>query len=199
MHVETKRHTESDPIRCTHCRCRRIGGTRPTSRGGADLRAREPAQSRFEHECPNGDLLAYWSHGHGECSADNVLVQGARKPVGKGEWSERLLMADSHDLPACNPVLFVDPRGKLWLFWIAVQSNQWGCSFATKQYRAATVFPHYYPAMKGRPGSEATSRAVETGRGYGLVPVGNASKRRLAERGLSRSSGASPVVGNDSF
>ncbi|MBI1320829.1 MAG: neuraminidase (sialidase)-like protein [Candidatus Hydrogenedens sp.] len=77
-------------------------------------------------ELPNGDLLAAWFHGSGERTADDVVVQGARKR--DGVWSEVFLMADSQDLPDCNPVLFLDPQGTLWLFWIAVQSNEWGSS-----------------------------------------------------------------------
>jgi predicted neuraminidase len=94
-------------------------------------------------ECPNGDLLACWFHGHGERSADDVLVQGARKPAGKREWSERFLMADSQDLPDCNPVLFIDPRGKLWLIWIAVQANEWGSSLL--KYRISSDYQRAGP------------------------------------------------------
>jgi predicted neuraminidase len=47
-------------------------------------------------------------------------------------------MADSQDLPDCNPVLFIDPRGKLWLFWIAVQNNQWGGSLL--KYKTAQKY-----------------------------------------------------------
>jgi predicted neuraminidase len=47
-------------------------------------------------------------------------------------------MADTPDLPDCNPVLFVDPRGTLWLFWIAVQDNEWGGSLL--KYRTATSY-----------------------------------------------------------
>jgi predicted neuraminidase len=57
-----------------------------------------------------------------------VRIQGARKRHGTSGWCEPFLMADSQDLPDCNPVLFIDPRGTLWLFWIAVLSNQWGGS-----------------------------------------------------------------------
>ena len=94
-------------------------------------------------ECPNGDLLACWFHGHGERSADDVLVQGARKPAGEKGWSKRFLMADSQDLPDCNPVMFVDPRGKLWLFWIAVQANEWGSSLL--KYRISSDYQRAGP------------------------------------------------------
>jgi len=89
-------------------------------------------------ECANGDLLACWFHGSGERSADDVLIQGARKRAGTKEWSERFLMADSQDLPDCNPVLFIDTRDKLWLFWIAVQANEWGSSLL--KYRISSDY-----------------------------------------------------------
>lgn len=34
-------------------------------------------------------------------------------------------MADTPDLPDCNPVLFVDSAKALWLFWIAVPAERW--------------------------------------------------------------------------
>ncbi len=89
-------------------------------------------------ETPEGGLLVCWFHGSGERSSDDVLVQGARKGKGEGTWCEPFVMADSQDLPDCNPVLFVDPRGTLWLFWIAVQNNQWGGSLL--KYRTATNY-----------------------------------------------------------
>ncbi|HOV60753.1 MAG TPA: exo-alpha-sialidase [Candidatus Hydrogenedentes bacterium] len=78
-------------------------------------------------ETPGGDLLAVWFHGSGERTADDVKLLGARRKPGK-EWSAPFEMADTPDLPDCNPVLFVDPRGTLWLFWITVQDNEWGGS-----------------------------------------------------------------------
>ena len=79
-------------------------------------------------ETPSGDLLACWFHGSGERNSDDVLIQGARKRKGESTWSAPFLMADTPELPDCNPVLFMDPRGTLWLFWIAVQDNEWGGS-----------------------------------------------------------------------
>lgn len=79
-------------------------------------------------ESANGDLIACWFHGSGERNSDDVLIQGARKRKGEAAWSEPFVMADTPDLPDCNPVLFIDPRGVLWLFWITVQDNQWGGS-----------------------------------------------------------------------
>jgi len=74
-------------------------------------------------ETPGGDLLAAWFYGKGEKTDDTLIIQGARKKKGESGWSEPFTMADSQDLPDQNPVLFVDPRGTLWLFWICSQDN----------------------------------------------------------------------------
>ncbi len=89
-------------------------------------------------ETPDGSLLAAWFHGTGERWADDVRIQGARKKAGATEWSEPFIMADTPDLPDCNPVLFIDPRGTLWLFWITVQDNLWGGSLL--KYRTSREY-----------------------------------------------------------
>jgi hypothetical protein len=47
-------------------------------------------------------------------------------------------MADTPNLPDCNPVLFVDARQELWLFWIAVQAERWEDSLL--RYRKSRDF-----------------------------------------------------------
>ena len=89
-----------------------------------------PLQEKHCHsssivECPNGDLLVCWFYGSGERSADDVVVQGARRGKGEAEWSPVFQMADTYDIPDCNPVLFVDDQDTLWLFWIAVPAKKW--------------------------------------------------------------------------
>lgn len=89
-----------------------------------------PPQEKHVHssslvECPNGDLLVAWFHGTGERTANDVVIQGARKKKGADAWSAPFLMADTPDLPDCNPVLFVDAKERLWLFWIPVVANGW--------------------------------------------------------------------------
>lgn len=79
-------------------------------------------------QTPQGDLIAAWFHGSGERQSDDVVIQGARKKAGQNVWSEPFLLADTADLPDCNPVLFMDARKVLWLFWITVQDNEWGGS-----------------------------------------------------------------------
>jgi len=76
-------------------------------------------------EAPNGDLIAAWFHGSGERTADDVVIQGARLKKGESEWGPVFLMADTHDLPDCNPVLFIDAQERLWLFWMVIHTNRW--------------------------------------------------------------------------
>ena len=99
-----------------------------------------PQQDKHCHgssivQCPNGDYLACWFYGSGERRANDVLVQGARLKKGDNAWSPVFVMADTPDLPDCNPVLFVDNRERLWLFWIAVVANGWENSLL--RYRRA--------------------------------------------------------------
>lgn len=84
-------------------------------------------------ELPNGDLLVCWYNGSGERTADDVKVEGMRKRKGAKTWSGRFLMADTIGFPDCNPCMFVDPQGRLWLMWIAVIANEWHTSLLRYQ------------------------------------------------------------------
>jgi predicted neuraminidase len=89
-----------------------------------------PPQEKHVHgssvvALPNGDLLACWFEGSGERTADDVVIRGARLRKGSRQWTKPFLMADTPHLPDCNPVLFLNKKGTLFLVWIAVQGNQW--------------------------------------------------------------------------
>ncbi|MCG3198231.1 MAG: hypothetical protein GHCLOJNM_02725 [bacterium] len=89
-----------------------------------------PPQSKHCHgsslvECPNGDLLACWFFGSGERTADDVVIQGARLAKGSSDWGPVFLMADTPNYPDCNPVMFLDPKGRLRLVWITVLAKGW--------------------------------------------------------------------------
>ncbi|HRO46145.1 exo-alpha-sialidase [Agriterribacter sp.] len=73
----------------------------------------------------NGDFLTAWFYGSGERSADDVKIMGARLKKGQKKWSDPFLLADTPGLPDCNPVLFLNKKGTLFLVWIAVQANRW--------------------------------------------------------------------------
>jgi predicted neuraminidase len=89
-----------------------------------------PQQEKHVHgssivSLPNGDFLVAWFQGSGERSADDVKIMGARLKKGEKIWSEPFLVADTPLIPDCNPVLFLNNQGKLFLTWIAVQANLW--------------------------------------------------------------------------
>ena len=75
-----------------------------------------PGQEKHVHgssmvALPNGDLLSVWFYGNGERNSDDVKLMGARLPKGAKAWSEPFLMADTPNLPDCNPVLFLNQSG----------------------------------------------------------------------------------------
>jgi len=89
-----------------------------------------PIQEKHVHASsivalPNGDFLCVWFYGSGERTSDDVKLMGARLEKGKTTWSEPFLMADTPNIPDCNPVLFLNHEKKLFLVWIAVQANKW--------------------------------------------------------------------------
>ena len=109
-----------------------------------------PPQAKHVHgsslaALPNGDLIAVWFYGSGERTADDVLLQGARKVKGTETWSAPFVMADTPDLPDCNPVLFLDSRNRLWLFWVTIQNNQW--SSALLKYRVTERYSEPGPPL----------------------------------------------------
>lgn len=89
-----------------------------------------PYQDKHVHgssivEAPNGDLIACWFYGSGERTANDVLIQGSRLIKGAKVWEPVFIMADTPDIPDCNPVLFINQNNELMLFWIAVRANAW--------------------------------------------------------------------------
>lgn len=92
-----------------------------------------PLQEQHVHsssivELPNGDLLSCWFQGSGERTANDVVVNGARLKKGAKKWSKPFLMADTPGQPDCNPMMFMNNSGKLFLVWIVVQANRWETS-----------------------------------------------------------------------
>ena len=89
-----------------------------------------PEQPQHTHSSclvnlPNGDLLITWFQGNGERQSNDVKIMGARLKNHASSWSPPLLMADSYNLPDCNPVLFLNNQKKLFLVWVAVIANEW--------------------------------------------------------------------------
>jgi predicted neuraminidase len=76
-------------------------------------------------ELTNGDLLVCWFHGSGERQADDVVVMGARWSKRRNAWSQPFLMADTPLFPDTNPTMFIDAKGRLWLFFAVILANEW--------------------------------------------------------------------------
>lgn len=89
---------------------------------------------------PNGDFLVAWFQGSGERQADDVKIMGARLKKGENKWSKPFLMADTYDIPDCNPVLFLNHHKKLFLVWMAVQANRW--EYSILKYRTSANYDH---------------------------------------------------------
>jgi len=101
-----------------------------------------PLQGQHVHgssvvELPNGDFLLAWFQGSGERTADDVRIMGARLKKGTRTWGAPFELADTPDLPDCNPVLFM-AGDRLFLVWIAVLANQWENSLL--RLRSTTAF-----------------------------------------------------------
>jgi len=79
-------------------------------------------------ELSDGSLLTAWYQGSGERSADDVAIMGARLKPGQDRWTKPFVIADVPDFPDINPILFIDPRERLWLIWYTVIANQWETS-----------------------------------------------------------------------
>ncbi|WP_332368230.1 sialidase family protein [Spirosoma telluris] len=109
-----------------------------------------PGQDKHVHgsslvNLPNGDFLAVWFYGSGERSADDVKIMGARLKKGEKAWSEPFDMADTPNIPDCNPVVFLNSQGKLFLVWIAVQANQW--EYSILRYKTSVDYSKSGPPV----------------------------------------------------
>ena len=136
-----------------------------------------PLQGQHVHsssivELPNGDFLVCWFQGSGERKANDVVVNGARLKKGETEWSEPFLMADSPGQPDCNPMLFLNNSGKLFLVWIVVRANRWEASIL--KVRTTTDYNNegapkwqWQDVILMKPGEEFAKRVAEQFKKYG--------------------------------
>ena len=117
-------------------------------------------------ELPNGSLLAAWYQGSGERSADDVAIMGARLQPEQNKWSKPFVMADVRGFPDINPILFIDPKERLWLIWYTVIANQWETSLL--KYRISDNYmmqegpPNWYwqDVLHVKPG-DSTERGIQ--------------------------------------
>lgn len=141
-------------------------------------------------ELPGGDLLACWFHGSGERTADDVRIEGARLRRGAAAWGPRFVMADTPGFPDCNPAMFIDPQGRLWLLWAAILSNQW--ESALVKYQVSEDFlrdgpprwsRHEVMHLKPPPAFQAAALAYYDRAGPALAALApdDATRRKIGE------------------
>jgi len=75
-------------------------------------------------ETERGDLLAAWYSGSAE-KAEDVAIFASRRPRGSESWSEPAVIADTPNHSEGNPVLWLDPNGSLWLFYVTMYGYSW--------------------------------------------------------------------------
>jgi predicted neuraminidase len=75
-------------------------------------------------ELPNGDLLVAWYAGAFEGSPD-VAILSSRRAKSSDKWSQPKVLIDTPNKPEGNPVLWCDPKGTLWLFYVTMQGDGW--------------------------------------------------------------------------
>lgn len=130
-----------------------------------------PLQEKHVHsssivELPNGDFLTCWFEGSGERTANDVVVNGSRLIKGESQWSKPFLMADSPGQPDCNPMLFLNNSGKLFLIWIVVQANRWEASIlkvrtTTDYFTEGAPNWEWQDIILMKPGEEFAKRVKE--------------------------------------
>lgn len=101
-------------------------------------------------ELPGGDLFAVWYNGSGERTADDVKIEGARWNHRTRAWSKRFPVADVAHFPDCNPIVWIDPQRRLWLFWPTIVANEWHTSIL--QYRIFAQYPDAAKPVEWRDG-----------------------------------------------
>ena len=98
-------------------------------------------------ELPSGGLFVVWFHGSGERTADDVRIEGARKPRGARVWTPRFTVADTPGYPDTNCTLLVDPAKRLWLLWPTILANEWHT--ALMKYRISSDYDRPGPQPEG--------------------------------------------------
>ena len=76
-------------------------------------------------ELPNGDLLCVWFAGTSEGISD-VNIAMSRLPADEARWSQPVCVSEDSSRSEQNPLLFLVPDGRLWLFYTAQETR--GCS-----------------------------------------------------------------------
>jgi len=75
-------------------------------------------------QLPDGDMLCAWYSGTAEGRKD-VAIWASRFEQKSGKWSAPYVLADTANKSDGNPVLFVAPDGKVYLYFVTIEGTNW--------------------------------------------------------------------------
>ncbi|MDZ7262479.1 MAG: exo-alpha-sialidase [candidate division KSB1 bacterium] len=122
-------------------------------------------------ELPDGDLLAAWYAGTREMAQD-VAILIARLKKGVDTWSEPVVVADTPEKSEGNPVLWLDPRNKLWLFYVTMYGSDW--TTCKVKYIQSDDFGHTWGPehiLREQPGWMTRNKPLILNNGDILLPL----------------------------
>jgi predicted neuraminidase len=84
-------------------------------------------------ELTNGDLYIAYHGGEGEYERDTAVF-GSRLPKGSTKWSQPKRIADTPSRGEGNAVIWQEPGGLIWLFYVSRYGDTWSDSIIKYKY-----------------------------------------------------------------
>ena len=84
-------------------------------------------------ELANGDLFIAYYSGSGEYQLDSAVF-GSRQTKGTSTWSLPKVIADTPDRADGNAVIWQEPGGPVWLFYVVLYGETWADSLIKYKY-----------------------------------------------------------------
>lgn len=120
---------------------------------------------------PDGELLTAFYAGTVE-KAPDVAIFGGRYVAAQKKWSFPALLVDVPEKSVGNPLLFLDPTGVLWLFYLVMEGHKW--HHCTIHYRQSEDFGHTWgpsEAFRSQPGWTTRNNLIVLENGTYLFPL----------------------------
>ncbi|MFQ6095751.1 MAG: exo-alpha-sialidase [Candidatus Bathyarchaeia archaeon] len=122
-------------------------------------------------ELPDEDLLAAWYGGSYEGARD-VAILSSRFKLNDNTWTEPSVLIDTPDRSDGNPVLFLDNKGVVWLFYVTML-GEWWKSCIIKYIKSADGAHSWSTPiiMRHKMGWMTRNKPIILGNGDILLPV----------------------------
>lgn len=129
---------------------------------------------------PDGSLLATWFAGAYETAPDQAIL-AARLPAGADGWSKPWVVVDTPDHADGQPVPWLAPDGRLWLFFVTISGIGWATARIRRRV-SSDLGDTWGPAVPvtDEPGWMLRSRPLLTADGSILLPAYAERIRRSA-------------------